>query len=316
MTRLRCCAHVIAAVAACVVGSAVVAAGPDASSSQVHGSGLAKVERLPEVMRLRVQLVAKKQSLTDALAALAERREAVKGVLPTLGALADTVTFESPQVIDGGKLAENYAQLAARMGRTKRGKKGAGPVLPTTATVVLTAEWPLEVADAEELIKVANELQSRIKEADLGGAKEAAQRTPEEEEIMAEIEEMSYSGNEQQPLGVPTFTFVSKIDPKEKARLTAEAFGSAKADAAEIATAAGGRLGRVASINRMATLNPMMAEMTAEWMSYGMRAGYGNPFGTAMPDRPKASDEAMSPTPAKVTYGIQVDAQFNVEFPE
>jgi hypothetical protein len=113
--------------------------------------------------------------------------------------------------------------------------------------------------------------------------------------------------------------FVSKIDPKEKARLTADAFEAAKKDATELATAAGGTLGKLTTIHRTIESNPMMDEYQANrWMAYGMHMGMGmgNPFG-GMPGRGgKGVEEAVSPTPGKVTYGIQVNAQFDVAFPE
>jgi hypothetical protein len=298
-----------------VSATTAAAADPEAGSSKVHGSGMASVERMPEVMRVQVQLVAKKPTLADALAALAERREAVKGVLPTLGAAAESITIETPQVTDGAAVMKNYAELTARMGRTKRGNKGAAPTLPTTATAVLTVEWPLTAADAEELIKVAHEIQAKVKEADLGGAKDAAKRTPEEEELLAEMEEMSsYSSNEKRPLGEPVFSFVAKIDAKEKARLTAEAFDKAKTDAGEVAEAAGGMLGRAMSVHRAAVMHPM---------GHGYSMHMGNPFGGGMYDEygsgggviPAADNEATSPTPAKVKYAVQVEADFHVEFP-
>src|SRR5688500_18677264 len=121
------------AVAALGIGLNVASAAhaqPDGASSWVQGSGTATSERMPEVLRVQVQLSGRGKSLTEALAALRDRREAAKAVLPTLGAAADSIKFDDPQVTQGEEQQKMNQMLMERMGRTKRGTK-TETTLPT-----------------------------------------------------------------------------------------------------------------------------------------------------------------------------------------
>jgi len=285
-------------------------------TSQVQGTGTATLNRVPEMMRLNVQLSAKGKSPAEALAALKDRRDAVKALLPTLGAAAESIRFDDPQVARGDEQQKMNEMLMQRMGRTKRGASpGEAPSLPTTATATLTADWPLKATDVEQLLAEAFALQEKIKTADVAGAKEAAKLSPEEEELQAEMAQMM-GGNQGPAPGESLFTFVLKVGAEERAKLTAEAFQKAKADAGLLAAAAGAKLGKLTSLSG----NAQGADMSDAYSSYG-----GNPYAYQMMQQQAAllsaaqgkgdaaESEAVGMSPAKVKLSVMVQAYFALE---
>jgi hypothetical protein len=283
-------------------------------SAFVQGSGMATLERMPEVLRVHVQLSGKGKSLTEALAALKDRREAVKSVLPTLGAAVDSIKFADPQVTRGEEQQKMNEMLAQRMGRTKRASPGEAAALPTTATASLTADWPLEATDVEQLLAKAFELQEKIKAADLGGAKEATKLSPEEEELQAEMQQMMSSNQQGPSPGEPQFTFVLKVTPEDKAKLTAEAFQKAKADAERLAAAAGAKLGKIGSLQSTV----QSADTSGSYDNYGGNAYYYQMQRQQMQqaargDGEDAGNEAVGITPGKVKMTVVVNAYFALD---
>jgi uncharacterized protein YggE len=284
-------------------------------TSSVQGMGTATLERMPELLRLHVQLSARGKSPAEALAALRDRRDAVKALLPTLGAAADSIRFDDPQVTRGDQQQKMNEMLMQRMGRTKRGSSpGEAPTLPTTATATLTADWPLKATDVEQLLAEAFAMQEKIKTADVAGAKETAQLSPEEEELQAEMQQMM-GGNQGPVPGEPQFTFVLKVTPEEKAKLTAEAFQKAKAEAGRLATAAGAKLGKLTSLAG----STQGADASDSYSSFG-----GNPYAYQMMQQQAAlltgagggaaaEGEAVGMNPAKVKLSVAVQAHFALE---
>src|SRR5262249_39977119 len=59
----------------------------------VTGQGSADVKRLPEILRIQVEVLAKGKDLKEALARLKERREAAQARLLALGAPKTAVVF-------------------------------------------------------------------------------------------------------------------------------------------------------------------------------------------------------------------------------
>jgi len=300
-------------VVASSIGSA--AHGQFGGSPFVQGTGTATLERMPEVLRLHVQLSGKGKSLKEALAALKDRREAVKAVLPTLGAAVDSIKFDDPQVTRGEEQQKMNEMLAQRMGRTKRATPGEAAALPTTATADLTADWPIQAADIEQLLAKAFELQEKIKAADLGGTKEAAKLSPEEEELQAEMQQMMSSNQQGPSPGEPQFTFVLKVAPDDQAKLTADAFQKAKADAERLATAAGAKIGKLTSLQS----TTQSADTSGSYDNYG-----GNPYYYQMMQRRQmqmaagggdgeTGDEAVGMTAGKVKMTVVVNAYFGLE---
>jgi hypothetical protein len=292
--------------------AAVPVAAQTGEPGQVQGTGTAVLEQLPGRLRVHVELTGRGKSPTEALAALRDRRDAVKALLPTLGADAESIRFDDPQISRGEEQQKMNEMLMQRMGRTKRGASPDGPpTLPTTARAHLTADWTLKAADVEQLLAETFALQEKIKVADVAGVKEAPKLSPEEEEMQAEMRQMM-GGNQGTSPGEPQFSFVLKVAADERAKLTAEAFQKAKADAERLAAAAGAKLGKLTAL-----------QGTTQGADMG-DGGYGGDYYNQMMARrmgispvvaagAPAEDETVGPTTGKVKLTVVVQAYFALE---
>src|SRR6185436_7163842 len=83
--------------------------------SLVNASGTASLPRRPDLMRLRVEVSAEGKTMKDALAKMAERRNAVKKKLSELGAGEAAIEFGDVKEAVAG--AENPMQRMMRMQR-------------------------------------------------------------------------------------------------------------------------------------------------------------------------------------------------------
>lgn len=220
---------------------------PPAEKGVVSGSATVILKRKPELLRIKVDVIAQGKTMKDALAALKDRREAIGGQLATLGASKESIAFGEAQI--NATVLQVRQQMAmmimqARMGnRKKSAKKAAAPVV---VSAKLTAEWPLKGADIDSLLLEVSQLQDSINAADLAGKKDLDKLSGDDDEVREELEGMQANfGNDagQPQPGAMTFTLVSKIPPKDHSQALAEAFQKAKARAEETAKAAGAELG-------------------------------------------------------------------------
>ena len=282
----------------------------------ISGSGEVVLERSPDVMRMHIDLLAKGKDLPDAIAKLKSRRTKVEKQLESLGAAKESVKF--------GDLAIGEAQddrsrqmemmVMQRMAQ-KRGKGGAAKTAavakPITVSLKLKAEWPLKAGDTAEMLVASKKLQDNIKVADLGGTKDAAEPSPEEEELAEEMQEMAmnYGGQEGPKPGEPTFLFVAKIPAADREKALAEAFRAAKAQAAQLAKAADSELGALRSLQGGGGLD------TDDWS--GNPRFYNNPaYGALMRRGMNGQDhtgEAIGPHAGTVKYKVTVNAAFAVK---
>ena len=155
---------------------------------------------------------------------------------------------------------------------------------------------------------------SRIKAADLGGLAEAAELSPEEEELQAEMAEMTSGGPTGPNPGEPQFTYVAIVAAEERARATAGAFQKAKADAERLATAAGAKIVKLVSLHD----NAQTAGLEDGSSAYGLNPYYGEVLGRQMQmmqasTRQGEADQAVGVRPGKVKFTVQVTAYFEVE---
>jgi len=166
------------------------------------------------------------------------------------------------------------------------------------------------------LIEV-HELQKKVEDADLAGLKDASKLSPEEQELLEEMEGISMSSfgseGESKP-GEPIFSFVSVVSPEEHDQALADAFQKAKLQAARLAKAAGAKLGTLQSINGS-------RDQSDDFINYG---GYGyNQYAYQLLQGAFESEEewdedkleALGVKPGKVTYTIRVRASFELNSP-
>jgi hypothetical protein len=263
-------------------------------------------------LRVQVEVLAKGKDLKEALARLKERREAARARLTALGAAGDAVTFGEPSL--GPEKTEQQRQFEAMMaqrmriqgGGAKPAAKAKSPP-PVTVSVTVRVDLPLKAADLEELLLRSQELQEKVKAADLGGLKEFEKLSPQEEELAEEAQAGNYGQGQNEPKrGEPVFAFVSRVPEGEYTRALAEAFQKAQRAARELARAA-----------RMDLAELRHLESQAAGSGDEPGQGYGAYYGRAPQARLSSlggSDpqvrEAIGTQPGTVTYRIAVTASF------
>ena len=169
---------------------------------------------------------------------------------------------------------------------------------------------PLQGADTAELLVTTKKLQDAIKAAGLAGAKDAEEPSTEEVEGSEEMDEMAnVFSNQQGPKpGEPVFVFVAKISAADREKAMAEAFRSAKQDAAQLAKAADLELGSLRSLKGGRGIE---AEDGADY-----RMLDNTPFGRAMCQQMAGHDhtgEAIGAGPGIQKYKVAVNATFAVK---
>jgi hypothetical protein len=217
-----------------------------------------------------LQLTGKGKTLEEALAALKERREAAVAQLEKLGVDTKALVFTPPGV-DVSTAAQQQrmeAMIAQRMGGrgVKKGAKTTKP--PVSVTTMLTANWSLAGDTTEKLLLAAEAVREKVKAAELAGAKDAPKLSPEEQEVAEEMAAQAspnMGGDEEQSKpGEPRFLFVARLSRQGRQTALADAFAKAKLQAAELAQAAGARLGPMTGLSGEAG---------------GGMGGFNNPYG-------------------------------------
>ncbi len=186
---------------------------------------------------------------------------------------------------------------------------------------MLTATWPLAGDTTEKLLLAAEGWREKVKAAELAGGKEAPKLSPEEQEVAEEMaaQAASNGGNEEEPVkpGEPHFVFVARLSPQDRQTALAEAFTKAKAQAAELAKAAGagfgamtglsgdggtGGMGALAGMNASWRYNPYAARENYEWLQQVAQTAGGE----------EQQGEAMAPKPDGIAFDFAVNATFAV----
>jgi len=211
-----------------------------------------------------------------------------------------------------------------------------------SASTTVTAEWPLESTTIETLVAEVEKLQGKIAAADLPGerptvtsaagsgesAREAAPpRTAPARPAVSSTPAMAY------PATTPSYTppipcpgaapcsvapamynaipnvrcaCVFRLSDRVRKAALAEAFANAKGQAAELAEAAGGKLGAVATLNR----SVHFAARCPVNSSSGGYSTYAYPSSVAMD---VSAHEATMTDPNEIHVQIQVQAHFRLE---
>jgi uncharacterized protein YggE len=292
---------------------------PAATDGQgaVSGMGTGEVQRLPEVMRMRIVITTKGKDLNEALAGLKDRVAAAKTQVAALGADKATVTSDEPQlaVESNDRRRQMEMMMAQRMrgGRRPTAKKEEVKP-PVSVSTTLTAQWPLKATAGEQLLIAAAALQEKIKAADLAGTKEQSKLSAEEQELSDELaaEQMAMFNEEGPKPGEPMFMFVAPISAAEREKLLADGFKKAKERAARLAKAAGAELGslRVLSDHEMDASDEMFANApysgsNATYRMMQMMRGNRTPS--------EEISEAVGAQPGKVVYRVMVTASFDLK---
>ena len=203
-----------------------------------------------------------------------------------------------------------------------RGKKvPKGLLTPTTVNIscTLTAQWPLTEDSHDKLLLLSQRLQDKIKAADLSGSKEVEKASAEEEEFEEEASQMSNQfGEEQQQPGQPQFLFVAMLPKAERQKAMAEAFVKAKAQATELANAAGVELGPLVGLSGGCSgqssfnENPYLSRYNSGFQSIVAQMvaeQTGESSGDKSEDKP---DETIGADPSALKFNCTVGAMFQM----
>src|SRR5262249_35905673 len=191
-------------------------------------------------------------------------------------------------------------------GKKVDGKKAAPSVVVAS---VLRADLPLKATGPEDLLVQAHQFQEKLKAADLGGTKELKKATPQEEELLEELEGMGMPEDQGPARGEAVFFFVSRISEADQAAALAQAYQKARAEAAKLARAAGQELGVLQQLNTVPGMNSgddEMALMDGGPANYQYLQRY-RWIQSRTGGRP---DEALGIQPGKVVFRVSVSASF------
>jgi uncharacterized protein YggE len=293
--EVRASLIVLAVALACGAG----AQANDGGGGAVTAYGSATLKRAPDLLRVQIQLNGEGKTLKEALEKLATRREACRKKLVSLGAKEEAVSFEDPRIDTGDPRQQQMEQMMrARMNRPGSRPTAAGGAGRVTVASIAKAEWPLAGKSGEELLVVAYDLQEKLKAADLADTKTASL-----EEQEAREERAGMDGEEQSaPPGQPVFLYVAKVSGAQRAAALADAFKQARANAEDLAKAAGATLGGLKALQSQSDMEQL------QMMQWGRYSPYGQQ--TAQTPEP---GEALAPQPGPVTLRLTVSASFAIK---
>lgn len=279
------------------------AAGAD-DSGAVNVNAKAKIEKLPDIVRLQFNINGEGKDVKEAMAQLAEREKAARQKLEALKVVPESIKVNEPELAT----AENDPQARLEMMMQMRGGRGGPkPAAPSAAVVKLTAsvraEWNVTAKSMADLLVEAHDLQKKIKAAKLMATGPAKELTPAEQEE-AEERAMLLAESGGQVQTEPTVLFVARLTKDDIAKLNAEAFAKARDAAGKLATAAGAELGAVKQIT--AGTAPMGGSSYDDYQ-YAMYNRRGQPIPEPDDD---AAPEAVGVTAGKVSYQVLLTASF------
>jgi uncharacterized protein YggE len=301
-TRLHGWLSVLALLVLAAPVPAQPAAGP------VTGRGTAELKRMPEIVRVQVEVLAKGKDLKEALALLKDRREAAVLRLTAMGIAKKALTFKEPGLSSDKTDQQRQMEkmVAARLGRRKGKEQGKGKPAtpPTVVSSVLKVDIPFKAADAEDALLKFQALKDKIVAADLSGLKQLKKLTPQEEELAEETEmpDFGRGGEEEPKRGEPVFTFVAVIPEADQTKVLADGFAKAKREATLLARAAGMSLGTLRSLESQPALsdedNPYLDRRHMRSAPFAASANLG---------------EAVGFQPGPVTYRVAIVAAFDLK---
>ena len=222
------------------------------SEPGIAATGSTVIECPAERMRLQIELTASStKDLPDALTRLKALRAKAEKQLASMGAIKESVKFSAVRVDESqdDRQRQIQALMRQRMAVLARGKKPPKQESNKSIQVVmeLTADWELQPGDAMALLLSTTKLQDAVRDADLGGLQDKAEASPEEEELAEELAMESPYSESSKP-GEPRFSFLAKVPAAEMEKAMTEAFQQARAQAGQLARAAGIELGALRSL--------------------------------------------------------------------
>jgi uncharacterized protein YggE len=283
-------------------------------SGTVSGNGVVTISRAPETMRVQIALQGKGADLKAALAAVKTRADAARKQLTGLGADKDSIKVDGAKIAAKNNQQQRQMMMMQRMKQGNKASKKPKTPDPVLVSAMLTAEWKLDSKSADDLLVAVHGLQEKIKAADLGGTKEAEKLSPEQEELLEEMEANQYQyGSDDEPKpGEPIFIFVSRISDTERDKALAEAFQKAKVQAARLAKAAGAELGELKSLSGHST-SPNEYNSYGRYNQFAYQALQMARAQAGIDDDEGNDTEALGAEPGPVKINVTVTAAFDLK---
>jgi uncharacterized protein YggE len=271
----------------------------------IAGLGTATIKVAPDSMRMVLQLPAEGKTLKDAMAKMGQRKESAKKKLAALGAAENDVTFEDLRADTPNPQQLMQQALQARMGMAKKPAAPAGA--PTVRLLVtLKARWPLSGKSPEELFAASQELQEKIKSADLAELKQASAEERERLEEQQGGAEINFGMPPPPPPGEPSFSFSARIADDQIAAATQQAFKIAREKARQLATGAGVELGNLKQLS--STLVPDVDASQNSYLQI-IQAAQGSAQQSGADD----PNEATGNQPTSIKMRMMVWASFAIK---
>lgn len=289
-----------------------------AGPGMISGHGMATVKKPPTAIRMHLLLSAKGKTMEDALANLKERREAAEAFLEKLGADKKSIESGSPSISQEDEQRQRQLQMMIR--QRMRGNRAAPKAAKTQPTVslasFLTAQWPVEAKNSEELLLTVHKLQQKIKEAKLATGKDDEKKSAEEEELSEEMAQESFGPSEDRgDPNEPAIAYLAQVSAEERDKAMADAFQKAKTNAERLAQAAGVRLGSLSSLgggfnsgSRMQYGYPSTYNVMPRAMRAMMERGES-------PEQETRENQAVSSDPREVVFSFSAAATFRLATP-
>ncbi|MEN6407105.1 MAG: SIMPL domain-containing protein [Thermoguttaceae bacterium] len=282
----------------------------------ISAVGTATVKRKPTQLRLYMQLLAKGKTLEDALTKLKERCEAAAAQLEALKVDKKSIVFGPPALsaTQSNRKRQIEAMVMAQMrARGKKVPKGLQTPQTVTVSATLTAQWALESESFERMLTKAQDIQEKIKAADLAGVKELEATSPEEAEFAEEANQMApqFGGEQQEQPGEAHFMYVATLSKAERDRAMTEAFRNAQQKADEIAKTAGVARGNLLSVaGACSGQNEVGRNGFAGYVSFNENNFLQQMLAADRSD--KTEPEAMSANPSVLQFNCNVTAIFQI----
>ena len=209
----------------------------------ISASGTSSVKRLPETLRVMIALTAKGKTIEEAFANMTSEQKSALEKMEKLGVAKERIRFDNLSIDQSQD--DRRQQMQTMIAQRMRQPAGQRPSLPEEINLrcMLVAERPLTGKTVEEILKESYVLKQKIKEADFTPKKAAM--TPEEEELMEEMEGMMsrYGDDEPNTDGEPRMLYVANVSEADSQKAYAEAFAEARKQGEFLANAASVKLG-------------------------------------------------------------------------
>jgi len=283
----------------------------------VVGSGIARLSRPPDLMRIQIGVCALGRGMPDALAKLNKRRDAALKFCAAENASKDSIYAGSPKIVTPPQF--NQAMQQARPKKRAGTKPGQEADSDEAAAQVMlfagvTADWPVKGASLEEKMTAGAALQEKI-QREAGKFKQDDPLSLEEEELIEEASGPHAAKLEVKPgIGEAVAQFVAIVRPADYDKAAARAFAEAKSRAEQLCRAAGRSLGELRG------LSGVDSDDSGSYYSPGMFATSGGGGAFDVADKPnQLTDEDLfhgrpgevtGTKPEKLTLAITVQATF------